>query len=74
MMDYFGIVRWCEQDLCDALRQHGIPLTKENISALLKSVDTHWFKDTMIDAGWNYIDDCVDRLFIDNNGKNRFSY
>ena len=69
MMDYFGIVRWCEQDLFDALREHGIPFTDENLSALLKSVDTKWFKDVMVEAGWNYIDDCVDRLFIDNNGK-----
>ena len=68
MTDYFGIVRWCEEDLCNVLREHGIPFTDENLSALLKSVDTHWFKDAMIDAGWNYIDDCADCLFIDDNG------
>lgn len=57
--EWFGIVRWCEEDLKVALENRGLPATEENIAKLRNRLDDHWFTDHMIEAGWDYIYSCI---------------
>ena len=58
--EWFGQVRWCEDDLITALEEMGYPATEENISRLYSMCDKHWFTDCMVEAGWEYIENCID--------------
>lgn len=53
--EWFGIVRWCRDDLVSALIDKGYPLTENNISKLYEICNHHWFSDHMIEAGWDFI-------------------
>ena len=53
--EWFGKVRWCNEDLEEALDDNGYPVTENNISKLRRECDNHWFTDHMIEAGWEYI-------------------
>ena len=53
--EWFGIVRWCEKDLKNALETQGYPVTENNISKLYDICNSHWFVDNMIEAGWEYM-------------------
>ena len=53
--EWFGIVRWCDEDIESALEDQGFEPTEENVAKLHNLVDNHWFEDMMIEAGWNYI-------------------
>lgn len=52
---WFGIVRWCDADLKEALILRGYPATENNIARLRNLCETHWFTDSMIETGWEYI-------------------
>lgn len=53
--EWFGQVRWCNEDLEEALDNNGYPVTEKNVSKLRRECDSHWFTDHMIEAGWDYI-------------------
>ena len=53
--EYFGIVRWCEEDLQNALEVKGYPITENNIAKLRRACESHWFTDHMIEQGWEYM-------------------
>lgn len=53
--EWFGQVRWCEEDLKTALEAQGYPVTENNISKLYDICSSHWFTDHMIEAGWEYM-------------------
>lgn len=53
--EWFGQVRWCDEDLENALEVQGYPVTENNIEKLRASCNNHWFTDYMIEAGWNYM-------------------
>ena len=53
--EWFGQVRWCDDDLKVALEDQGYPVTENNIAKLYALCDKHWFTDQMIEAGWEYI-------------------
>ena len=55
MEEWFGQVRWCEEDLKNALEEQGYPVTENNIAKLYNACEKHWFTDRMIEAGWDYI-------------------
>ena len=57
--EWFGKVRWCENDLKSALEENGYPATENNIANLYSLCDTHWFTDHMIEAGWEYINEQI---------------
>ena len=52
--EWFGTVRWNEDDLANALELHDYPATEENIAKLREMCDNHWFTDYMIESGWSY--------------------
>lgn len=53
--EYFGVVRWCKDDIEAALIDRGLPTTDNNIEKLYKLCNNHWFADAMIEVGWDYI-------------------
>ena len=56
MKEWFGIVRWCEEDLIAGLVDNGFPATENNVGELLCHIcNDHGFCDHMIAAGWDYI-------------------
>ena len=60
--EWFGTVRWNEDDLANALELHDYPATEENIAKLREMCDNHWFTDYMIELGWSYIYDKIDNF------------
>lgn len=56
---YFGIVRWCDEDLANALTGHGYQASEDNIAELRTKLEHHSFTDHMISAGWDFIESCI---------------
>lgn len=55
--EYFGIVRWCNDDIAAKLEDMGIEASEENIAAVRCACENnHHFTDTMIEAGWMAIE------------------
>lgn len=57
--DWFGIVRWCDDDIRTALEDAGKEVNDENVSKIRQALDNHWFTDYMIEHGWEYINETV---------------
>jgi hypothetical protein len=53
--EWFGIVRWCEDDIHEALINNGYEPTEEAIRLIRKNCEHHYFKDAMVETGWDYI-------------------
>lgn len=58
--EWFGKVRWCEEDLKNALENQGYPATEDNIAKLYSLCSHHSFTDCMIEQGWDYIYSQID--------------
>lgn len=56
---YFGIVRWCDEDLEQTLKSHGYQVSEESVGGLRVKLEHHSFTDHMISAGWDFIETCV---------------
>jgi hypothetical protein len=55
--DWFGIVRWCEDDIAAKLEEMGIEPTQGKIDEVRCRIENnHHFTDTMIEAGWMMIE------------------
>lgn len=70
--EWFGIVRWHEDDIRDALEQSGYEATDEAVGLIRQKCEHHFFKDNMISAGWDciyaYIGECSNSLTpVDSN-------
>lgn len=59
MEEWFGVVRWCEDDLKCALEEQGYPVTENNIAKLYNRCSHHSFTDIMIERGWEFIYDNI---------------
>ena len=57
--EWFGEVRWCEEDLINALEVQGYPVTENNIAKLYAACNSHWFTDFMVERGWEYMYDTI---------------
>ena len=59
--EWFGIVRWHEDDIREALLSRGFEPTEEAIRCIRSKAEHHFFKDSMIETGWDllyaYIDE-----------------
>lgn len=53
--EWFGKVRWCNEDLEKALDENGHPATDHNVQALRQKCEHHSFYEYMIEAGWGWI-------------------
>lgn len=56
---WFGKVRWCDDDIREALRNNGFKDCEVNISVIRKECEHHCFKDGMIETGWHYINSYI---------------
>lgn len=65
--DWFGIVRWCDADIANALEENGHEVNDENIAKVRNRLNTHWFTDHMIEAGWDYINDVIWKVIEDDD-------
>lgn len=59
--DFFGEVRWCEEDIENALEVCGVAPTEIAINAVWQFCESHHFTDRVIEMGWDamcaYIND-----------------
>lgn len=55
--EWFGIVRWCDNDIKNALETQGIAVTENNVDKLKSLCLHHSFTDEMIERGWEHIYD-----------------
>ena len=53
-------VQWCIQDLLDKMASKGIPLTDENVDAILQNRFAKTLQDRSVEEGWDVIDDLID--------------
>lgn len=61
---YFGVVRWCNDDIVILLDEMGIAATQENIDEVRVACEnSHHFTDAMVEAGWLAIQDTIQYLF-----------
>ena len=58
--DWFGIVRWCNDDIKNALEELGYESTEENILKIRNILEHHSFTDMMIETGWNVINQTIE--------------
>lgn len=57
---WFGIVRWCDEDIAGALKERGFEANDYNIGMIRELCSHHSFKDQMISAGWDYINSMIE--------------
>lgn len=53
--EWFGVVRWCEDDIEEALYQRGYKVCGKNVEAVMAEV-SGGLEDVMVSAGWDAID------------------
>jgi hypothetical protein len=53
--DWFGIVRWHEDDIREALLSRGFEPTEEAIRCIRSKAEHHFFEDSMIETGWDLL-------------------
>ena len=66
--EWFGIVRWCEEDIEERLRYFDYEPTENAVALIRANCEHHMFKDSMIEHGWHLIDcyiqeneDCLEK-------------
>ena len=52
---FFCIVRWCEEDIEEALRQYGYDPSPEMVAIIRRNCEHHCFREAMIETGRDYI-------------------
>ncbi len=57
--EYFGEVRWNEDDLRNALEENDVKSTDERVAQLRKLCEHTDFEDAMICAEWDIIYGCI---------------
>jgi hypothetical protein len=53
--EWFGVVRWCDEDIEIILSDQGFIVTPEAVRMIREDCSTHWFTDGMIEAGFELI-------------------
>ena len=69
--EYFGVIRWCREDLIEALEVYGVEPAEDAVLTLYERVNTHWFADLMIEHGWAFIFSCMSDLIHENKLKKK---
>lgn len=64
---YFGVVRWCDEDIKSALEGRGVEATEELVGEIRNRCEHHHFTDSMIEAGWNTIEYIIDDVLGEEN-------
>ena len=53
--NYFGVVRWCAEDVADAIETQGFEPTEENVKTVMSELNEMALTAVMIQAGWDYL-------------------
>lgn len=53
--NYFGIVRWCAEDVANAIETQGFEPTEENVKTVMAELSETALTAVMIQAGWEYL-------------------
>lgn len=53
--DWFGVTRWCDEDIHKALVENGYEPTEEAIALIRRDCEHHCFRDATNETGWHYI-------------------
>lgn len=61
--EWFGMVRWCDADLENALEVEEIEVSEHNIGLLRDRLEHHSFTDMMIERGWDVIYQNIAEIF-----------
>ena len=61
--EWFGMVRWCDADLENALEVEEIEVSEHNIGLLRDRLEHHSFTDMMIERGWDVIYQTIAEIF-----------
>lgn len=59
--NYFGVVRWCAEDVADAIEMQGFEPTEENVNTVMAELSESALTATMIQAGWEYLYNLVNQ-------------
>ena len=59
--EWFGIVRWCDEDIESALADHGYAASPENVAIIREQCNHSAFREGMVETGWNYIWSYIDQ-------------
>jgi hypothetical protein len=71
---WFGVVRWCNEDIAQKLAEAGIEPTADNVEAVRCECENgHQFIDNMIASGWEFIEYIIFDKFIINQ-EDTFDY
>lgn len=58
---WFGMVRWCDDDIAEKLQEMDIEPTPAHIAAVRSLCeDHHYFTDAMIETGWSVMEYLID--------------
>ena len=57
--EWFGVVRWCDDDIKNALETQGIAVTENNVDKLHRMCSHHSFTDMMIEQEWEFMYDMI---------------
>lgn len=57
--DCFGVVRWYNEDIENALEENDYEVTAENVSKIRNLLEHHSFSDHMIGSGWDFINTTI---------------
>lgn len=57
--NYFGVVRWCVEDVMDAIETQGFESTEENVNRVMAEFSETALQAVMIQAGWEYLYEIV---------------
>lgn len=58
--EYFGIVRWCREDIVGKMKEKHIETTEERVAQVINQLSHHSFTDMMIETGWDVIEQVID--------------
>lgn len=65
---YWGVVRWCDEDVAKLLKGMGYKRTKENVELVVKMAKKY-MADEMIDRGYSWLEYVVGQCKEDLTGK-----
>lgn len=57
--NYFGVIKWCNDDIWDAFAYHCYDFTGEDIDDVRAVLEGDAFREHMIAAGWDFIYEVV---------------
>lgn len=62
---WFGVVRWCDDDIREILQERGIDPLDACVDAVRSRCRTHHFTDAMIEAGREVLASVIDAVLFE---------